>query len=204
VSGTVKRLYKPPASIIEQVTQTPSACIETRLVLKTLSTCHIKLFSVYSVHDFKYTTKHVYVSFCRNSVCRRLLLQWLNRWFRRQGRSQHFWFGGLSPEAHLLPFLLPFLPLLLRPSLSFSFSFRLLPFFSRILFSGIPSPLKLAISGERCGITSSQCGGKGIHIAQLQCSRGTVNSVMLQFTWNLNLSDSDLTAADLLTITTAH
>jgi len=34
----------------------------------------------------------------------------------------------LSPEAYLLPFLLPFLPLLLLPSLSFFFSFRLLPF----------------------------------------------------------------------------
>jgi len=59
-----------------------------------------------------------------------------------QGRSQHFWFGGLSPEVYLLPFL----PLLLLPSLSFSFSFRLLPFSSRILFSGV------RMSGERYGI----------------------------------------------------
>jgi len=58
-----------------------------------------------------------------------------------EGRSHHFWFGGLNPRSitYLLPFLLPFLPLLLLPSLSFSFSFRLLPFSSRILFPGVPS-----------------------------------------------------------------
>jgi len=46
-----------------------------------------------------------------------------------------FGLGDLSPKAYLLPFL----PLLLLPSLSFSFSFRLLLFSSRILFPGVPS-----------------------------------------------------------------
>jgi len=60
---------------------------------------------------------------------------------------------GLGEEANsapkrLLPFLLPFLPLLLLPSLSFS-SFRI-PFSSRILFPGVSSSytLNLAMSGE--------------------------------------------------------
>ena len=64
-----------------------------------------------------------------------------------------FGLQGLSPEAYLLPFLLPFLPLLLLPSLSFSFSFRLLPFSSRILFPGVPSSYpKSGYVWERCGI----------------------------------------------------
>jgi len=89
-----------------------------------------------------------------------------------------FGLGGLSPEAYLLPFLLPFLPRLLLPSLSFSFSFGLLPFSSRILSLWKVPILNLATSGEHCGITSSQhCGGKGTHCTASQCSRGTIHVI---------------------------
>jgi len=122
-----------------------------------------------------------------------------------QGRSQHFWFVnivGLSSEAYLLPFLLPFLPLLLLPRYRSPFISVFFPFLiASFSLQEFPVPtLNLAMSGERCGITSSQPWGQGYCTAS-QCFRGTVyNLVMLQFTWNLNLSDSDLTVTDLLTI----
>ena len=90
-----------------------------------------------------------------------------------------------SPEA-ILPFPLPFHPLLLLPSLSFSFSFRLLPFSSRILFPGVPSsyPKSSYVWGALWHHKFTTLHGQGTHCTAPQCSRGTVitNSEMLQFT----------------------
>jgi len=93
-------------------------------------------------------------------------------------RSQHFWFEGLKPRTgpkHIsFPFFFPFslsycFPRYRSPSLSVFFPFRLASF-----SLGFPVPtLNLAMSGDRCGITSSEpCVSKSRHCTAPQCSRG--------------------------------
>jgi len=82
-----------------------------------------------SVQNITKSYERISMKFCRQVECGP----------GNRGVASIFGLGSFSPEAYLLPFLLPFLPLLLLPSLSFSFSFRLLPFSSRILFPEIPS-----------------------------------------------------------------